>query len=77
MTKLEILKPWLEEVEAVEEQLEAMKLTAWRIASAVRPKPVSIVRKTSGLLEEQVPPGSVYQRRLRRAWEGAFRQRIS
>ena len=77
MTKLEILKPWLEEVEAMEEQLEAMKLTAGRLSGAFRKRGGSVVQLTAGLLGKRFPPGSIYQRRIRNAWERSSHQRTS
>lgn len=77
MTKLEILNPWLKEVEAIEEQLETMKLRAWRLPSAIRSRVASVVRSTAGLLGKQVPPGVEYQRRIRAAWERSSRSRSS
>lgn len=77
MTKSASSNSWLEEVEAVEERLEVMKLTAWRLPKSSRSLPPSAVRLTAGLLANRVPPGPVYERRLRRAWERATRRRAS
>ena len=77
MTKLEISSRWLKEVEAVEEELEAMKLDVWRLSKNMRPSPSNVVRSTAGLLEGRVPPGRVYERRLRSGWERESRQRLS
>jgi len=78
MAKLGTLNPWLEEVEVVEERLEALKVAGWRWPNRVtRSSSMSVVRATAGLLAHKVPPGVVYERRLRRAWEHSFRKRTS
>ena len=77
MIKLVPSAPWLEEVEAVEEQLEALKLAAWRPVRAQRSRASTIVQSTAGLLGKRMPPGPLYERRLRRAWERASRQRTA
>ena len=69
--------PWLQEVEAVEEKLEALKLTQWRLPVISRSHPAGIVRSTSGLLKSWKRSGRAYERGLRRAWQRALRQRTA
>ena len=69
---------WLQEVEAVEERLEALKLTRWRLPAMNRLiPPTSVVRSTAGLLKFLRPSGREYERRLRRTWQRAMRQRAA
>lgn len=74
-----MVKPavWLNGVEALEEQLEAVKLAAWRLPRRLGARSVGIVQSTAGLLKGQIFPGRIYERRIRLAWERAARQRAS
>lgn len=69
--------PWLNDVELVEEHLEALKLSSAHIFRSSAMPRSSIVRSTAGLLGTRVASGRAYERRLRDAWERATRSRAS
>ena len=78
MSKSIPMNSWLEDVEAVEERLETLKSSAPFMPSfGVRFHPTGIVRATAGFLGKILPPGKVYQRRLRQDWEQNLRTRTS
>lgn len=72
-----MVQPWLNDVELVEEQLEALKLSSLQVIRAATTQRSSRVRATAGLLGARVPAGRVYERRLRKIWERAARSRTS
>ena len=67
----------LQEVEALEEQLQAVKWTlsapAMRLHEASRI--AGIVSRTAGLLGKRVPRGVLYEKRLRRRWRSRSQRR--
>ena len=77
MAKLEISSSWFHDVDVLEEKLETMKLAAWRVPSSGKSEDSNIIASTAGLLKNQVPSGSIYQKRIRREWEKASRKRSS
>ena len=75
MFKSNASKDWLAEVEALEERLEGMKLTAWQTLPKGRSFSESVVRSTAGLLKGRVPSGTIFQQRIRRQWISSLRRR--
>ena len=71
-----ISNPWLERVEAIEEQLEQVKFS-WKPTSVKAFKKSSVVRKTAGLLGKKFPAGLLYERHIRNEWEQASRKRVA
>lgn len=62
----------VEQIERLEDQLQAVKWAVrlpQPVSRATRPTPQRIVSQTAGLLKGRLPPGRVYERRLRREWE--------
>ena len=62
----------VEQIERLEDQLQAVKWAVRPFQSGGRIKAAaiqSIVSHTAGLLRGRLPQGRVYQRRVRREWE--------
>lgn len=67
----------VEQLERLEDQLQAVKWTVRTSQPISRFKPHairSIVTQTAGLLRGRLPQGPVTQRRLRREWEQRFKR---
>ncbi len=75
MFKTDPLKIWLNEVEAMEERLEGMKISAF--SSFSKRKIQGIVEATAGLLKGRVRSGVDFQRHLRRGWSNSFSRRTT
>jgi hypothetical protein len=77
MLKSMALKNWMDALEAMEERLEGMKLTAWPSLGEYPGRSGSIVRSTAGLLKGRIPTGVTYQRQIRRLWNVSIRRRAA
>ncbi len=77
MGKSATRKSWLNEVEAFEERLEAMKAASGPFSGPMVLRPTSVVQSTLGLLGHRVAPGTVYEKQTRRSWERSSRRRVA
>jgi hypothetical protein len=65
----------MHDVEALEERLQTVK---WTITAPARrnviPHASRVVARTAGLLGKRFPPGTLYERRMRRTWAERLRR---